>query len=142
MIGDPGFADWLAIHTVKARYCRLLDTKDWAGWRALFADDLVLDTTAAGGVRIDGADAAVAYVRATITDDTITTHQVHTPEITVTGDTATAIWAMMDRNIWPGGRALIGYGHYHEDYVRQNGIWKIARSQLTRLSVEMTAAAD
>jgi hypothetical protein len=27
-----------AIKQLKARYCRLLDTKDWQGWRSLFAD--------------------------------------------------------------------------------------------------------
>ena len=132
-----GFDDWVAIHDLKARYCRLLDTKDWIGWRALFTDNFVLDTTPAGGARIEGGDAAVAYVRASITDDTITTHQVHTPEIEVAGDDATAIWAMMDRNIWPNGRSLIGYGHYTERYRRVAGNWKIAESRLSRLNVEM-----
>jgi SnoaL-like domain len=131
------FADWLAIHNLKARYCRLLDTKDWAGWRALFTDDLVLDTTPAGGVRIEGADAAVAYVRSSISDDTITTHHVHTPEIEIDGNSATAIWAMQDRNLWPNGRMLLGFGHYHERYVRVDGTWKIAESTLTRLNTEI-----
>ena len=134
----PEFADWLAIHNLKARYCRLLDTKDWAGWRALFTDDFVLDTSPAGGQKIEGGDMAVAYVRSSITDDTITTHQVHTPEIELVGAEATAIWAMQDRNIWPNGRTLIGYGHYTEHYQRVNGEWKISSSQLSRLNVEMT----
>ncbi len=138
MSAAPDFADWLAIHNLKARYCRLLDTKDWAAWRTVFTDDLVLDTTPAGGARIEGADAAVAYVRSSITDETITTHQVHTPEIEVDGDEATAIWAMMDRNIWPNGRTLIGYGHYTERYRKLGGAWKIAESRLSRLNVEMT----
>jgi SnoaL-like domain len=134
----PAFTDWLGIHNLKARYCRLLDTKDWAGWRALFTDDFILDTTHAGGERIEGADAAVAYVRSSITEDTITTHQVHTPEIEVTGNTATAIWVMQDRNIWPNGRTLLGFGHYHERYLRVGEQWKIAESKLTRLNVEMS----
>nr|WP_129780573.1 nuclear transport factor 2 family protein [Peristeroidobacter soli] len=33
----------LAISKVKARYCRMLDTKDWAGFGALFTEDFVLD---------------------------------------------------------------------------------------------------
>jgi hypothetical protein len=132
----PEFADWLAIQNLKARYCRLLDTKDWAGWRGLFTGDFILDTALAGGARIEGADAAVAYVRSSITDDTITTHQVHTPEITVNGDEAAAIWAMMDRNIWPNGRTLTGYGHYAERYRKVDEAWKIAASTLTRLHVD------
>ncbi len=141
MSAAPGFADWLAICNLKARYCRLLDTKDWAGWRTLFVDDFILDTSPAGGARVVGADAAVAYVRASITQETITTHHVHTPEIEVQGDEATAIWAMQDRNIWPNGRSLLGFGHYHERYCRIGGEWKIAESRLTRINTEMAGGA-
>ena len=137
MSSAPDFADWLAIVTLKARYCRCLDTKDWANWATLFTDDFILDTTPAGGQRIEGRDAAVAYVRSSV-EAAITTHHVHNPEIEIDGDNATAIWAMQDRNIWPNGRKLLGFGHYHERYVRVGGEWKIAESQLTRLGVEMT----
>ncbi len=132
----PHFADWLAITNLKARYCRLLDTKDWTGWRALFADNLVLDTSPAGGERIDGADAAVAYVRSSI-NDARTAHQVHSPEIEIDGDTATGIWAMNDRVLWsPERPSACGYGHYTERYVKQGGEWKIAASTLSRLHVD------
>jgi hypothetical protein len=33
------------IKAVKARYCRLLDTKDWVGFAALFIDDAVMDVS-------------------------------------------------------------------------------------------------
>lgn len=135
------FADWLAICNVKARYCRCLDTKDWAGYAACFAEDLVLDTSGSGGQRVEGRAAAVAYVRSSISEDTITTHHVHAPEIEITGDTATGIWAMQDRNVWPGGHKLLGFGHYHERYVRQGGEWLIAESRLTRINMEMQQSA-
>jgi uncharacterized protein (TIGR02246 family) len=131
----PSFADWLAIGELKARYCRCLDTKDWAGYAAVFTEDVILDTTAAGGPCFEGRDAAVAGVRAAV-ERAITTHHVHNPEITVEGDTATAIWAMQDCNVWPEGRALLGFGHYHERYVRKDGEWQIAESRLTRLHVD------
>ena len=134
----PKFEDWLAICNVKARCCQLLDTKDWAEWQALFTGDIVLDTSAAGGPRIEGAVAAVAAVRGSIAQ-AITTHHVHTPEITVDGNEATAIWAMQDRNIWPNGRKLLGFGHYHERYRRgPDGTWRIAESRLTRINHEMS----
>ena len=137
-MSTPDFQDWLAICNVNARYCRLLDTKDWAGWQALFTGDIVLDTSAAGGPRIEGAEAAVAAVRGSIAQ-AITTHHVHTPEITVDGDEATAIWAMRDRNIWPYGRKLLGFGHYHQRYRRcPDGTWRIAESRLTRINHEMS----
>jgi len=134
------FADWLEICNLKARYCRCLDTKDWAGYAAVFADDIVLDTTPSGGMRVEGREAVLAYVRSSITDDTITTHHIHAPEIEIDGDTASAIWAMQDRNVWPNGRKLLGFGHYHERYARTANGWRIAESRLTRINIEMSEA--
>jgi hypothetical protein len=133
----PNFPDWLEICNLKARYCRCLDKKDWTGYAAVFAEDLILDTSPSGGARVEGRDAAVAYVRSSITEDTISTHHVHAPEIEIDGDSATGIWAMQDRNIWPSGRKLLGFGHYHERYRRVDGKWLIAESILTRINMEM-----
>lgn len=138
MSDAPNFADWLAITELKARYCRCLDSKDWTGYAAVYAEDAVLDTTGSGGARVEGREALVAYVRSSISEDTITTHHVHAPEIKVDGDTATAIWAMQDRNIWPSGRKLLGFGHYHERYVRMADGWRIAESKLTRINMELS----
>jgi hypothetical protein len=137
----PDFADWLAICAVKARYCRTLDTKDWEGWAALFAEDLVLDTSGSGGARLEGRDAAVASVRRSI-GEAVTVHQVHSPEIAVEGDEARGVWAMYDRLIWPSGRSLTGFGHYHERYRRTAAGWVIAASRLTRLSLEIADPAS
>lgn len=137
-MSGPSFPDWLEICNLKARYCRCLDTKDWAGYANVFADDVVLDTTASGGLRFVGRDAVVAYVRSSISDETITTHHIHAPEIEIDGDHATGIWAMQDRNIRPSGRMLLGFGHYHERYVRTAKGWRIAESALTRINMEMT----
>jgi uncharacterized protein (TIGR02246 family) len=136
-MGAPSFQDWQSISELKARYCRCLDTKDWAGYVAVYTEDAVLDTTGSGGERVEGREALVAYVRSSISEDTITTHHVHQPEITVDGDTASAIWAMQDRNVWPNGRKLLGFGHYHERYVREGGNWLIAESKLTRINMEL-----
>ena len=57
------FEDWVAIGETKARYCRCMDTKDWDGWADVFTEDLVLDTTPAGGYRIEGRDKVIAMVR-------------------------------------------------------------------------------
>ncbi len=128
-----------AICELKARYCRLLDTKQWDAWADLFTEDFVLDTSASGGpAAITGRDAAVAMVRQAIAT-VRTAHQVHSPEIAVTGDSATAIWAMQDRLVFDNGHGMTGYGHYTETYVKQRGAWKIATSTLTRLLVEPTA---
>lgn len=140
MSETPGLADWLAVADLKARYCRLLDTKDWDGFAALLTPDVVIDTTGSGGPRFEGREAAVASIRASL-EAARTAHQIHSPEIRVEGDDARAVWAMQDRLLWPNGRAMTGYGHYHERYVRDGGDWKIAESRLTRLIVEMTPPA-
>jgi len=132
--GDQ-FADWLAICNLKAAYCRLLDTKDWQGWKALFTPDCVIDTSASGGEVTRDRDSFVASVRGSI-ETTKTCHQVHAPEITIEGDEARAVWAMQDRLIWDTGVTLTGWGHYHERYVRTPEGWRIAEQRLTRLFTE------
>src|SRR3984893_7275626 len=73
MAQDETFvADSVAAHEIesikqlKARYCRLLDTKDWEAWRRIFADDFVSDTAEAGGKGIGGADELGAVIRKTL----------------------------------------------------------------------------
>jgi len=136
MTAAPGFADWLAIANLKARYCRSLDTKDWAAYANLFTEDVVIDTTGSGGPRMEGRQAALASIRVSL-DAATTVHHVHSPEIEIDGDEARAVWAMQDRLSWPNGRRLDGAGHYHERYVRLDGGWKIAESRLTRLSLDL-----
>lgn len=133
---------YVAISAVKAQYCRTLDTKDWGGYGDCFTDDFELDTRPAGGSLTRGRDEAVRIVRAAV-EHARTAHQVHSPEITLDGDSADVIWAMQDRVVWPPDRAAklgylghTGYGHYHERYVREGGRWRIAKQRLTRLHVD------
>jgi hypothetical protein len=122
-----------AIKQLKAQYCRYLDTKDWAAWRGIFADDFVSDTSQAGGKVIRGADDFVAFTHKSL-GDRPTAHQVHAPEIEVTSATsARGIWALEDVVRLAPGVNLRGYGHYHETYEKIDGQWRIASSKLTRL---------
>ena len=75
-----------AIRRLKARYFRLMDTKDWEGMRQVFADDVVIDTSAAGGDVVSGADEFMAFLRDAL-GDAVTVHQGHMPEIDLTSDT-------------------------------------------------------
>lgn len=124
-----------AIKRLKARYCRLLDAKDWAEWRSLFTDDFRSDTSESGGKSITGADEFVAFVEKALGKaQRATVHQVHAPEIEVTSaTTATGIWALEDVVRFGFGLNLKGYGHYREEYKKEGGEWKISYSKLTRL---------
>jgi uncharacterized protein (TIGR02246 family) len=129
-----------AIQRLKARYFRTMDTKDWDGMRKLFADDVVMDTTASGGSIIRGADEFMSFLRKTL-QDVVTVHHGHMPEIDFTSPTtATGIWAMQDLLKWPNGSELRGYGHYHETYALIDGAWRIQSSKLTRLRMDFSGA--
>jgi uncharacterized protein (TIGR02246 family) len=130
--------DLEAIKQLKARYFRTMDTKDWEGMREVFADDVVMDTTASGGGVISGADEFMTFLRKTL-QDVVTVHHGHTPEIEITSSTtARGIWAMQDLLKWPNGVELRGYGHYHETYALTGGAWRIQTSRLTRLLMDFT----
>ena len=109
----------------------------------MFTEDLVLDTTPAGGYEIHGRDEALRMIRSSLEGAT-TAHQVHSPEIRFDGNVADVIWAMQDRVVWGADKAaargsygLTGYGHYHERYVKcDDGRWRIAAQRLTRLHVD------
>src|SRR5690349_4412296 len=122
-----------AIKQLKARYCRYLDTKDWAAWRSLFSDDFLSDTSHAGGKVIRGADEFVAFTRKGLRTQA-TVHQVHAPEIELTSPTtARGVWALEDVVRFGPGVNLRGYGHYTETYEKVDGRWVITSSVLTRL---------
>lgn len=126
------------IKCLKARYCRLLDNKDWHNWRSLFADDFHSDTSGSGGRDIVGADEFVAYVRSSLGNaKRATVHQVHAPEIEILSDSeASGIWALEDIVRFFPGLNLNGFGHYHETYIKTDGRWLIRSSRLTRLRMD------
>ena len=136
-----------AIHRLKARYFRLMDTKDWRAWRDQFTDDAVLIIDHAVAIAGDdaqtappvtGGDAIVAHVRSII-DSASTVHHGHMPEIDILSqNTARGIWAMEDIVEWPDGRQIRGYGHYHEEYRQVGQVWKIASLHLTRLRIDLS----
>lgn len=127
-----------AIKQLKGRYCRLMDTKDWAGFRAVLCDDVTMDTSDSGGDVMTGADGFVAFLTQAI-GEAVTVHQCHTPEIDLTSaTTASGVWAMEDMLRFADGTELHGYGHYHETYRKGDGGWQIATSTLTRLRMDIT----
>ncbi len=125
-----------AIRRLKARYFRTMDTKDWDAMRQVFTDDVVIDTSEAGGDVVRGAAEFMAFLQGAL-DGAVTVHQGHMPEIDLTSETtATGIWALNDIVIWPNGVRLDGYGHYYETYEKGADGWRIKSSKLTRLHAD------
>lgn len=129
-----------AIKQLKARYCRLLDTKQLAQWRELFSDGFVSDTSQSGGRVITGADAFAAFVRKNLGKSSRpTVHQVRAAETEMTlPTTARGVWALKDIVGLLPGITLNGYGHYHETYVKVGDQWPIATSTLARLREDIS----
>jgi hypothetical protein len=139
-----------AIEELKARYCRLLDTKQWEAWSNLFLADATMDVSEdvspeVGTPIIRGRE-LITRQTSGIIGSARTAHQVHSPEITLqSSEAASGIWAMQDIVSWQAGSGPIpavklvqGFGHYHETYTRKDGRWWIASLKLTRLYVSMS----
>jgi len=125
------------IRQLKARYFRFMDTKRWDDMREVFARDAHFEP---GRFVIKGRDRIAEYMSESL-HPLRTVHHGHMPEITVTSPTtAHGLWALWDYVEWPGDgerRGLYGYGHYDEDYIVEDGAWRISRLLLTRLRVDL-----
>jgi hypothetical protein len=141
------------IKQLKAKYWRGVDSSDGALVRSILAENCELDyigccTDPVSGqdhmpamnVVLKGRDSWIAD--AFKTAGIVTVHQGYQNEITVTGpDTATGIWAFADRFFLPPGGAftrLTGYGHYHDAYRLTTEGWKLQKTRITRLWVEVS----
>jgi len=118
------------ISQLKYRYLRTLDTKQWDDFEACFLPDATGDYN---GLVFEDRAALVAYMRENLGEGMLTMHQVHHPEITVDGDTATARWYLQDKVIVPAfGFMLEGAAFYTDRYVRTPGGWRVAHTGYQR----------
>ena len=126
-----------AIKQLKARYFRLLDTRQWDEWEQVFTEDASLRWGPEPGQIMHGRAAIRAGVSGSLVG-AVTVHHGHMPEIELTGPNgATGIWSMFDRVDHPDF-LLVGFGHYHEAYRKDEDRWQIERLELTRLYEERT----
>ncbi len=126
-----------AIKRLKARYFRHMDTKDWAAFGEVFTEDATVAASPDPSHVFRGRDEIVRRVSEALRDAT-TVHHGHMPEIELTGaDTARGVWAMYDFVDLPE-LVLHGWGHYHEEYAKRSGEWRIRSTRLTRLRLDVT----
>ncbi|MEU0286875.1 nuclear transport factor 2 family protein [Streptomyces sp. NPDC006147] len=130
-------ADVEEIKKTKARYCRFVDTREWAQLRKLFTDDCRF--VIAGNSQ--SVEEFISLARRWL-GNSRSVHSVSMPEVEVTGATeATAIWGMEDIVSFPAEgdqplKGIHGWGHYHEEYRREGGHWLISSLTLTRLRLD------
>lgn len=141
---DHEWQDVEAIKQLKARYFRYLDTQEWTALEGIFTTDAVVSFPEIDVSYPSGA-AFVAFARSTM-EGVISVHVGYMPEITLTGaESATGVWGMTDDLDAPGGMPqsggkpvrMQGAGHYHEEYRKIDGEWKIAAMRLKRLRLDI-----
>jgi hypothetical protein len=112
-----------AIKQLKARYMLTADQNDQVGWSNTFAVDGVFD----GGPF--GRHAGRATL-AKLQHLPFAVHMVMNPIIAVDGDRATGSWYILEPCTFPEEGAIWGAARYEDEYVRENGEWKIKYSKL------------
>jgi hypothetical protein len=131
------------IRQLKSRYFRLMDTKNFDDWSSCFTADVKaryegaprFSASMPTDIQIQGRGALLDGVRSLL-ENAVSTHQGFMPELEMLdGKTASGIWAMYDRVLLPSCD-FRGWGHYHEEYVKESLGWKIKSIHLTRLHVE------
>ena len=131
-----------AIRNLKARYFRLMDTKQWDALEGVFTRDFEVRTPA-GDLWLRGGPDYARSLRGSL-EHAVSCHQGFTGEIEVhDAASASGIWAMQDVIEWEtahpreGWKAILGRGHYHETYRVEDGAWRIATLCLTRLRLDI-----
>jgi hypothetical protein len=130
-----------AIKRLKYRYMRCVDLKLWDDLRETFAPDAT-SAYGDGKYSFTGRDAIVKWLREAMEGNLITLHQVHHPEIELTGPTtARGTWYLQDfvvnaggaRPLMPAYAILHGSAFYHDEYVKLAGEWKIQHTGYERV---------
>jgi hypothetical protein len=131
-----------AIRSLKARYYRLMDTKQWEELKSVFTHDMQV-VTPDGEIYTSGGDTYAEALRHSL-ENSVSCHQNLSGEVEIVdADNAKAIWAMQDVIEWEeahprtGWKSILGRGHYHETYRKEDGAWRIATLTLTRLSLDI-----
>lgn len=119
--------DQLAIMNLQAAYGYYVDKTLWDEAADLFAEDATLEIAARGQYR--GRDRIRTYLHAlpSLEYGTVFNHMQLQPVITIDGDTAAGRWRAIMEVGFLGREALNGEAIYENRYVREAGIWKIAR---------------
>jgi hypothetical protein len=118
---------------------RCLDQKLWDEIGGCFTEDAVASYSG-GKYAYEGRDAIVEFLRQAMgATSFLSSHRVHHPEIDLGGPaTARGVWALEDVVVDASRDfALRGAAFYEDDYVKQDGAWRIQRTSYRRTFEEV-----
>ena len=127
-----------AIKKLKVKYWHCIDRKLWDELATCFAEDGVL-VAQEQNIDIRGGNAISNMLKERLEKSSILTiHQGHNPNIEIATDTtAKGTWTLQDyardSEIKRGTR---GWALYEDEYVKEDGKWKIKRTQVSRIHTE------
>jgi 3-phenylpropionate/cinnamic acid dioxygenase small subunit len=118
------------------RYAAGVDTRDWAMYRSVFADEVEFDFSSYGPGQQPvtmAADAWVAGVKIQFGGLAATQHMMSNPLVELEGDGARIMMYVRAHHVFdpedPESYYTVG-GHYRNRLVRECGDWKLVRVEL------------
>jgi hypothetical protein len=132
-----------AIKRLKYKYMRCLDLKRWDEMEECFTED-ARSAYSSGKYSFQGRDRILEFFRTAMGPEMITTHHVHHPEVELTSEsTATGRWALEDTVIHlTHDITLRGAAFYEDEYVKEDGQWRIASTGYERIYEEVQSRKD
>jgi hypothetical protein len=115
------------IAELRARYCHVLDDRNWEALADLFTKDGEFD----GLARVKGRENILSFFRDTVSgiaEDFW--HFCTNPTLSLDGNRAHGRIAMQYLSV-KGGVSYNSAGHYDDLFARENGVWKFARRKIT-----------
>ncbi|MFF2840605.1 nuclear transport factor 2 family protein [Paenarthrobacter sp. NPDC057981] len=146
---DLSMHDRVQICETKARYFRLLDTRQWDALFEVFTVDARIEGMPEAWGPLNSPADFITRAKEHFGKGVVSVHHGHMPEITATGpSTARGIWSMEDYVTWPRGDrsyrgvrnpdqwGIRGFGHYEDELRRVDDGWRISFLRLTRLRID------
>jgi len=128
-----------SIKRLKYKYLRCLDLKLWDELSQCFTEDATA-AYADGKFSFSGRDEIMKFLIGAMSSPTVlSAHRVHHPEIELTGPTtAKGVWMLKDTFTALDAKMTVrGAGHYHDEYVKVGGEWKIKSTGYERMYEEV-----
>jgi len=128
-----------AIKRLKYKYMRCLDQKRWDEMAECFTEDATA-AYSSGKYSFQGKKAILEFFAQSMSrPGVLSSHRVHHPEIDFTSaTTATGTWALEDVVVDASRDfSLRGAAFYTDEYVKEDGRWRIRRTSYRRTYEEI-----